>query len=72
MREKILQEDDCAPDAREYFIKGMKEKFGLDFYAFRKNGTRNEIDDLCIQYYYHEFTLEFNGDDPYYILYADR
>lgn len=67
--EKLLQEDDCAPDAREYFIKEMKEKYNLDYADFFTKGKYVEIDDLCMQRHHDGFVLEYNGDDPYYILY---
>ena len=63
----LLQEDDCALDAREYFIKKMKEEFGLNFRDFFDKGM--EIDDLCIQHKLNDCILEYNGDDPYYRLY---
>ncbi len=71
MRDTILEEDDCAPDAREFFIKDMKEKFDLNFGDFFKEGIRTEVDELCTQYRYKGYVLEFNGDDPYYLLYED-
>ncbi len=66
----LLQEDDCGPDAREYFIKEMKEQFDLSIHDFAKHGIRTE-DDLCIQYKLNGFILEYNNDDPYYRLYRE-
>lgn len=69
---KLLQEDDCAPDAREYFIEEMKEEYNIDFSDFFKNGIQTEVDELCTQYRLNGFILEYNGDDPYYRLYREE
>ena len=41
MSKYLLVEDDCAPDAMEYFCKDLKEKFGLEFNDFINKGTRS-------------------------------
>ena len=51
----LMQEDDCAPDAREYFVKKMKERFNLTFKDFFDFGEYVEIDDLCCQRHSNAF-----------------
>jgi hypothetical protein len=68
----VLQEDDCAPDAREYFIKRMREKFHLIFADFHELGMFKEPNDLCMQWYLDGYLLEYNGDDPFYRLYKKK
>jgi len=64
----LLQEDDCAPDAREYFIKEMKSKYNLDFNDFKKHGVLHEPDNLTMILEYKGFCLEYHGDDPVFKL----
>ena len=69
MLTKLLQEDDCAPDARESFIKEMKKEFGINYADFFRKGLRIDVDELCTQWRFNGYILEFNVDDPYSILY---
>lgn len=68
MAKYVLVEDDCAPDAREYFMKNMKEKFNLDFMDFKKHGVKVEPDELSMEWHYNGYVLSFHGDDPFYKL----
>lgn len=61
-------EDDCAPDASEYFCKDLKEKFGLEFRDFFVKGVRSDPDELTAEYRYKGYVLSFHGDDPFYKL----
>ena len=72
MNEYLLMEDDCAPDAREYFCKDLKEKFGLEFDDFINKGTRSDPDELTMEWRYKGYVLSFHGDDPFYKLDKDK
>lgn len=72
MSEYLLREDDCAPDALEYFIKDMRQKFGLDFYEFTEKGIRTEPDELTMKWRYNGYVLSFHGDDPFYKLEKEK
>lgn len=67
-----IQEDDCDPDAREYFEKGLKEKIGISLSEFKENGILIEPDELTMQWYYQGYVLEYSGDDPYYRVYRGK
>lgn len=65
----LLQEDDCAPDAREYFFKDLENKFGLSYFDFHVSGEFQEVDDgMTLQWKYGKYILEISADDPYYKL----
>lgn len=65
---KVLEEDECAPDAGEYFEKEMKEKYSLSFDDFK---TVDSGDDSCIMKMAEDgkYKLEYWGDFPYWTLY---
>ena len=44
----ILQEDDCAPDAFEYFEKEFKKKVGMDVKQFKQKAKMIDNDDTII------------------------
>ena len=71
MNKCLLQEDDCAPDAREYFIKDMKKKFKLNFTDFMKNKPKESDNEMTLNYHHNGYTLKYSGDDPFYRLYKD-
>jgi hypothetical protein len=74
MKNKYLAvEDDCAPDAREYFEKDLIKITGLNLNEFREKAIRitepsGHITDYFVKYEYNGFLLEFSADDPYYRL----
>ncbi len=59
----LLLEDDCAPDAREYFEKRLLEKFGLTMKDFFEKGEKIEFG-----YKLGEYIIECFPDDPYWCL----
>ena len=66
----ILYEDDCAPDAREYFDIDMKKITGMTVTEFENAAVLTELDNgMIMQYAYGPFILEYSGDDPFYRLY---
>ena len=68
--ELLAIEDECAPDAEEYFNKRIKEKYNVTIKEIKKNGKYTLSDnELCMQWRYKSFTLEYNGDDPFHRLY---
>ena len=72
MKKYLLMEDDCAPDALEYFYKDLKEKFDLNFDDFIEKGVRSEPDELSIEWRYKGYVLSFHGDDPFHKLEKDK
>ena len=66
-RIKLLQEDDCAPDAREYFEKEMVKKFNLSMNDFMKKGEKH-IYSTGIERIYQNYVLSFFAEDPFYLL----
>lgn len=68
----LLVEDDCAPDAREYFNKTMKEKYGVAIVDFHSHGTLEQKDDTNFTWYYKGYILTNNDNDPYYRLYKEE
>jgi hypothetical protein len=68
----ILYEDDCAPDAREYFDIAMIKITGMNHSEFEKIAIVTEKNDgLTLSWRYGKFILEYSGDDPFYILYIE-
>lgn len=66
----VLQEDDCAPDAREYFNKNFADLMGLSVKEFKGCSYREAIDEgRGIRWTRGDFVLEFHCEDPYYNLY---
>lgn len=68
---KVLQEDDCSPDARKTFDDKIKEVCGLSLAEF-KDTAYCEMYDIGFVWTYGVYRLEFFADDPYYILYRSR
>jgi hypothetical protein len=64
MKKYLLVEDDCAPDALEYFIKDMKDKFGIEFNDFTQYGKLIKPDSLTLEWHYQRYVLSYHGDDP--------
>lgn len=63
----LFQEDDCAPDAYEYFCKKFKQEVGMEFQVWKIGKL---IDDEEIISYEDEFYLaEVSAGDPYWKLY---
>jgi hypothetical protein len=66
----ILYEDDCAPDAREYFEKDLLKITHMNIREFIDTGSFEEKDNgMTLTWQNAEFILEYSGDDPYYRLY---
>lgn len=65
----LLYEDDCAPDAREYFDKDMKEKYNIGLHDFKMLGRYVEVDNgMTLEWHLLGHVLEISADDPYYKL----
>lgn len=66
----ILSEDDCAPDAREYFEKEFKEILGMSIKEFEKKATRIERDEgRVVEYWLGKYMMDYSADHPFYSLY---
>ena len=68
---KIIQEDDCAPDAFEYFNIKFQEITGMDVYEFQEKAERND-DEMTIRYVLGKYILEYAAYDPFYLLLEDE
>ncbi len=64
----LLCEDDCAPDAREYFEKEMKNKFNISFQDIMEKGTLITSDELTMEWRFQDYVLSYSADDPFYQL----
>lgn len=63
----LFQEDDCTPDAYEYFCKKFKQEVGIEFQEWKIGKL---IDDEEVISYEDEFYLaEVSEGDPYWKLY---
>lgn len=68
---KIVEQDDCAPDSMETFKEQMKNKIGISFEEFQKNGLIVSNDyDYEIQYC--GYSLRCSADDQFWKLYDLR
>lgn len=67
MRKVIAQEDDCAPDALEYFNKSMAKETGMNVEEFKAKAIKVEFK-MGYEYTYREFALSWYADDPFYLL----
>lgn len=72
MKNILLQEDDCAPDARASFIEEMKKKYNLIFGEFKEKGKHIEPDDMTMEWHYKNYVLSISADSPYYLLYKEE
>lgn len=64
VKQILLVEDECAPDAMEYFDSQLFKLTGLTLKDFFKNGERIEFG-----YSLGEYSLEHLSDEPYWRLY---
>ena len=70
MKNYLLIEDDCAPDAYEYFNKDLEKITGHTKKEFIQGGLCvKEKGGLGFSYQLHDYTIEWTQDDPYWKLY---
>ena len=67
---KVLEEDECAPDAFEYFEKDfvLKTKISVDFFC--KSAEAKVFTQRTNIWVRGDFMLEFSADDPVHKLYT--
>jgi len=70
MNKILLAEDDCAPDAREYFDKDLEERYGLTVNEIQQKGVAaTPPEGYCNESYmgwiYKGYLLESFCDDPF-------
>lgn len=65
----ICQEDDCAPDAYEYFAKEFEKHVGTSLITWKLSSEPFEDEDM-ISYQDDNWRLEIGADDPYWKLYS--
>ena len=70
MSKYLLQEDDCAPDAREYFDKDMVRLTGMTTSEFQRHPdtVRGNDTEMHREEVNGDFVLSYDGDDPCYKL----
>jgi hypothetical protein len=62
-------QDECAPDALEYFEKSLVHITGYSLSEFKKAAKYTESHDgLHIEWQLDYWILEYDGDDPYHKL----
>jgi hypothetical protein len=66
----LLQEDDCAPDARESFVANFPlHSGGLSLDEFKGKAHREDFDDGFYTYWYLDrLILSISADNPFYSL----
>lgn len=65
----LLVEDDCAPDAREYFDKEMQQLIGYSLADFKNKGEAFQDDDgYTVGYDLAAYTIEMSASDPHFHL----
>ncbi len=67
MNKIIISEDDCVPDAFEYFDKQMIKYTGMSTGEFKKAAVKVNFN-MGYEWRYGKFTLSWFGDDPFYEL----
>lgn len=69
-KKQLFQQDDCAPDSLEYFLKSFQKTTEMTMGEFvKKAELKTENDSMTMQWWYSKWVLEYSGDDPFYILY---
>jgi len=64
----LFQEDDCAPDAYEYFCEKFKAEAGVEFTVWI-SGTVCSTNNGSLVYENENYRAEVRADDPYWKLY---
>ena len=63
--ESILTEDDCAPDAREYFEKDFEKIVGTNLSEFQKNNPNSSNDSCTFIWENDVYRVEYHADYPF-------
>lgn len=72
MKQLILAEDDCAPDAREYFDKDMVKLTGLTSHQFQRDSIASSPDEGYTMFWKKDgWTLTGSADHPWLQLYRE-
>lgn len=65
---KLVQEDECAPDSREFFNRDMITHTKMSLNEFKELSESTEQNGVCI-FNLNGFSLQWSWDDPFFILY---
>lgn len=65
----LFQQDDCAPDAYEYFCKKFKAEVGVDFQDWKAEKTSTSDEPYQVILEDDSYKAECSADDPYWKLY---
>jgi len=68
----LLIEDECAPDAREYFEKDLVAMTGFTINDFREKGKKLDTDDMTVFYALDQYILESYADNQVYHLFKSQ
>lgn len=68
---RICSQDDCAPDAMEYFEKNFKKEVGEDFSDWRKSSTCI-IADYDVIMVKLNYMIHIDAGDPFWELYKKK
>lgn len=66
----VLQEDECAPDALEYFQINFELMFNISFKEWLKKAEYKDIDDgYGSEYTLGDIEVSYYADAPYWVIY---
>ena len=66
----ILQQDDCAPDALEFFLKDFEKMFSITLQEFKKQAVMREEDGgYEIIHAKDDIEVTIEAGDPWYKVY---
>lgn len=66
---KVCEEDECAPDALEYFSKAVEKETGVSLHYFKQTAVRTMEDEYEIKWEFGNYLLLIAADYPFYILF---
>lgn len=67
--ELILQQDDCAPDSYESFMKQFEQLMGKSFDDWKSQDAIRHSNDSSISFESTDHFVDIHADDPYFKLY---
>lgn len=67
---KLLQEDECAPDACKAFAEEFGKIVGMEEIHFMRIANRTMVLGV-VRYSLNGYILELDPSDPYYVLYKE-
>lgn len=65
----LYQQDDCAPDAHEFFLKKFQKIVGISFPDWKAGKTNCSSYDDTVTYKDDTYLVTCSADDPYWKLF---